>query len=101
MKVDKFEILDHGIQQSDYFQGCGIAYTEYTDVATGIGSNLWEALNDAAEQLAQMGWDLPEEIEREIEKAKLIPEQEGTHTDCGDKECYATDTYYFASIRVK
>jgi hypothetical protein len=52
-----FEILDHGIEYSDYFQGCGVACTEYTDVATGIGNSEEEALSDALDSLAQGEWD--------------------------------------------
>jgi hypothetical protein len=53
-----FEIVNHGIQHSQYFQGCGTTFTDYTDVATGIGDDYNEALNDALENLAQMGWNV-------------------------------------------
>ncbi len=53
-----FEIVDHGIEGSQYFQGCGTAFTDYTDVATGIGDNYQEALDDALESLAQSGWNV-------------------------------------------
>lgn len=53
-----FEIVDHGIDHAQYFQGCGISRTKFTDCATGCGDNPREALNDALETLAQAGWDV-------------------------------------------
>jgi hypothetical protein len=55
--VSDYEIIDHGYSYSDYFQGCGVAHTEFTDVATGFGLDAVEAFEDAMDQLAQNGWD--------------------------------------------
>ena len=64
-KITDFEILDHGIDHSQYFQGCGTSFTEFTDVATGIGSSQREAFDNALEQLASMGYNIPGELEEE------------------------------------
>ena len=53
-----FEIVDHGIDHAQYFQGCGLSRTKFTDCATGCGDNPREALDDALETLAQDGWDV-------------------------------------------
>ena len=53
-----FEIVDHGINHAQYFQGCGVSYTKFKDVATGCGDTPSEALADALEQLATGGWDV-------------------------------------------
>ena len=53
-----FEIVDHGIDNAQYFQGCGVSRTKFTDVATGCGDTPSEALADALEQLATCGWDV-------------------------------------------
>ena len=53
-----FEIVDHGIDHAQYFQGCGVGRTKFTEVATGCGDNPAEALADALEMLAQDGWDV-------------------------------------------
>ena len=53
-----FEIVDHGINLIQYFQGCGVSRTKFTDVAKGCGDNPAEALADALETLAQDGWDV-------------------------------------------
>jgi hypothetical protein len=47
----RYEIIDHGWDNSQYFQGCGTAYTPYDHVVTGVGTNAKEAYNDAVEQL--------------------------------------------------
>lgn len=35
-----YEFVDHGIEHEQYFQGCGLSFTSYTDVVTGTGSSL-------------------------------------------------------------
>lgn len=52
MRITDFEIVDHGIDHNQYFQGCGTSLTPYADVVTGAGSNPAEAYDDAADQLA-------------------------------------------------
>lgn len=47
--IKDFEVLHHGCMYSDYFQGCGVSYTAFDDVATGIGSDLTEAIDDCIE----------------------------------------------------
>jgi hypothetical protein len=44
-----FEVIDHGIEHSQYFQGCGVSHSRFTDVATGIGYSAHEAGQDALE----------------------------------------------------
>lgn len=46
------QIIDHGVHHSDSFEGCGVSFTPWTDVATGIGNSFREALNDAIDQIA-------------------------------------------------
>lgn len=53
-----FEIVDHGIDHAQYFQGCGVSRTKFSDVATGCGDNPSEAFADALETLALDGWDV-------------------------------------------
>ena len=55
-KIGAFELIDHGIEHSQYFQGCGIAFTGLQNVVTGIGDNLAEAIDDCLEQIAQAGF---------------------------------------------
>lgn len=52
MKVIEYEIINHGMEHSQYFQGCGTSFTRFTHVWTGIGDSSKEAYNDALEQMA-------------------------------------------------
>lgn len=52
MKTLDFEIMDHGCDGAQYFPGCGVAFSRFTDVVTGIGGSAREAGNDALDQLA-------------------------------------------------
>lgn len=81
-QIEDYEIVDHGVQHSQYFQGCGTSHTGYDEVYTGIGDSQKEALEDAAEQLASDGWELSKDLKNEISKAndtdevtKLINEE--------------------------
>ena len=50
--VSAYELIDHGIDASQYFQGCGTAFTRFSRVVTGCGDNPAEAIEDALEQIA-------------------------------------------------
>ncbi|MHB9081678.1 MAG: hypothetical protein ACYC3X_29780 [Pirellulaceae bacterium] len=52
-KIADFEVIRHGIDHSDYFQGCGTAFTRFSEVATGIGNDEREALDNCLEFIAQ------------------------------------------------
>ncbi len=96
----RIEIINHGVMYSDYFQGCGLAFTDFTHVATGIGSSEREAFDSALDMLAwqegleNVDWD-------EVEK--LAIEQYGEpSTDADDKldfEC-PEDAYLHLSVRI-
>jgi hypothetical protein len=113
-----FEIVDHGIQHSDYFSGCGTSFTNYTDVATGIGDDFQEALEDALESLAQSGWNVnivvDDEDHEDGESVSTIRENEaeerqqawedehGEDEEYEDDECDDEDNrYYTVSVRVR
>jgi hypothetical protein len=85
--VADFEIVRHGIDNSQYFQGCGVAFTEYEACFTGIGNNPNEALDDALEQAAVSGWDVESIKNDQPTKPKVSAKAE--------------DCYYYLSIRLK
>ena len=64
--VSQYGITKHGVDNDQYFPGDGIAFTQYTDFATGIGDCAREALDDALEQLASSGWDVSPIVEHEL-----------------------------------
>jgi hypothetical protein len=92
--IESFQIVDHGIESPDYFQGCGLFGTDFTDVATGIGDNAAEAIADALESLAQNDWGvdgMEARICADIGKKKLPTKPVAR----------GEDSYYHISIRVK
>ena len=53
-RIADYEIVNHGIIYPDYFPGCGVSGTQFDCVATGIGDNAAEAIDDCIEQMATM-----------------------------------------------
>ena len=97
MKAIDYEIINHGIEHSQYFQGCGVAFTDFDLVATGIGDNAKEAYEDAVEQLYTMDID-PDSLD------KLLPTRpKGIRKSDKMKAVdYRSDEiHWFLSIRIK
>ena len=100
-QVHEYEVVDHGFDSEQCFQGCGVANTGYEDVATGIGETIKEAFEDACDSLAQNDWDTSS-----IELGKLRIGRpmtvQGYLRSLGiskaDRE--QTETHYYLSIRV-
>ena len=68
--MPQWEIVDHGIQDSQYFQGCG-PY-EFEHVSTGIGDNPKDALTDAIESIA-MDVRIPSDLLETLESYDTEP----------------------------
>ena len=51
----QYEIINHGYDHSQYFQGCGTYGTPFEYVATGCGMTAKEAYEDAVDQIAMTG----------------------------------------------
>ena len=54
MKTPRFEIISHGPDHAQYFQGCGTSHTRFASVVTGIGDNAREAYEDCIDQIYQL-----------------------------------------------
>lgn len=110
-QITSFEIIDHGIEGSQYFQGCGTAFSKFDHAVTGAGENALEAFDDALEQIAS--WESVDltliENSPEYKKAKTKKAQRFTveamlrrqgllkrWQDMSDIDC---DSNYFLSIR--
>jgi hypothetical protein len=89
--------VNHGIENEQYFQGCGVSFTEFEDVATGIGNNYHAALDDALDSLAQGAWD----VESNQDMLMELSELEERHGNESLSEHISEDCYYYASIRVR
>lgn len=55
MKKTNYEIVNHGYEHSQYFQGLGTYGTSFDYAVTGCGMNAKEAYEDAVEQIAMQG----------------------------------------------
>lgn len=94
----QYEIICHGVDHAQYFQGCGVAHTKYNFVATGCGDNAVEAYNDALEQIAMShtgaieALGLPDRPHGYgIDKRNKVPTEHSKHED--------NEMYFYVSIR--
>jgi hypothetical protein len=97
-KAKEYEIINHGPEHSQYFQGCGVSYTKFDTCVTGIGDNAKDAYNDAVEQIYEMG----EYTEKSLDN--LLPKRpKGIRVkDRLTKEERESDEFYWhLSIRVR
>jgi hypothetical protein len=67
-KLVNYQIVNHGYDHAQYFQGQSTYGTDYDHAVIGVGDNAVEAYNDAVELLYQMDIDA-KSIDR------LIPEK--------------------------
>lgn len=101
MKTPKdYEILSHGIEHSQYFQGCGTAFTEFTDVATGIGDTEAEAFEDALDMLVQQDWDTEGISDKDGVASATTSMCKGCDCEFDEYDDEGCELHYFVSIRV-
>ena len=87
MKPTDYEIVVHGMEHEQRFQGCGVSGTGYTAVFTGSGDNPSEALDDALEQAAMAGWDVDSNAKLGRERLPRRPCFPEEFQDC---HCYVS-----------
>ena len=68
MTSEFWEVQYHGAEASDYFQGAGVAFTPWDEIATGTGDSPSDALADALEQMGA-GAGIPYVSDREAHRA--------------------------------
>jgi hypothetical protein len=98
--ITDFSVSDHGIENAQYFQGDGVAFTKYEYCQTGSGNNLAEAIEDALEMMAQtdecsgVDFDLfkTRVLNEEFSQAREWPESDSVPDD-------ADETYYYVTIK--
>jgi hypothetical protein len=96
-QIGDFELVDHGAEHAQYFQGCGVAFTSFAYVATGIGDNPAAAIDDCLDQIAQAGFATDDMVARikAQEGLEALPTTPDVQAIYGDNE----DIYYYVSIR--
>ena len=92
------EVINHGVDHEQYFPGCGIAFTSYDDVATGIGDTSESAYEDALDSLAQAGWDV-DALPSAQEQGLGTETVENVIQPSEDESC--DGSWWFVSVRVK
>jgi len=104
-KVSEFEVIDHGIEHAQYFQGCGCSYTKFDRVVTGCGESAAEAWDDALEQIAMEGIEFAAEgtednalyTSKKATEASVANHLAKQGIELGeDEDC---ELYYYVSIR--
>ncbi len=101
MKINDYQIVDHGPDASDYFSG--ISTNNYKAKYVGIGDSYKTALEDAMDQAAQDGWIIPQRLEDEAMNADSSDQITGKYDN--DEENPDSDGtnnwYYYVGLRVK
>ena len=100
--ITTYEIVDYGIYGDQYFQGHGVSFTEYEYCALGAGDNYTEALEDALEQAAMMGYKIEFSDEDKAAPASFSPSAQERHTQYCDEEDHSdceSDLYYYVGLR--
>jgi hypothetical protein len=93
---ESFEFVNHGVEHSQSFQGCGVSGTDFEEVSTGIGSSYREALDDAFEQAcSSQGFHVSQS--EAIEAAILAESEDVTVSD--ENEDQTSEVWHHASIR--
>lgn len=101
--IEAYAIINHGVEWSNYFQGCSVRWKEFTDVATGTGNSEYEAADDAMDQLARADWDTDSNADllADIETASKHDDvQDHVDTYCKDSDC-GEFPHVYISIRVR
>lgn len=94
-KIEAYEIIDYGVDHSQYFQGAGVAFTDWTMPFVGVGSNYNEALRDALEQCAMSGWNTNDIEENPPEDYTNV-----AHKDCPEDDDMC-ELHYYAILYVR
>lgn len=103
------QVIDHGIDHAQYFQGHGLAHSDYIDTDTGAGETFYDAYQDALEQLAQQDWDV-EAIDRIIKSKEPNLPREGQGPSAHEvfvkenpdaPEDFDSELYYYVSVDVR
>jgi len=96
IKINDFEVVNHGIDHSDYFQGCGVSFSNYSHVVTGCGQNFAEAIEDALDQISQQ----PENFDAEELVSRILKDMNKNHFPRRPQVKQSNyDHYYYVSIR--
>lgn len=99
-KITSYQILRHGVEHSQYFQGCGTSFTSFDNADTGIGDTEKEAFEDALECIAMSESFEAGEIERlESENTEWDSRDVQTVLGASDEDMEDSECHWHVSIR--
>ncbi len=93
--MNKYEIVNHGVEHAQYFQGCGTCGTPFKQVVTGCGMNAVAAYLDAREQV-YVNDDNAERFNLPLHPRGINAKDKVPMKYQYDKE---SEMYYYVSIR--
>ena len=83
----KYDVRDHGVDHGQYFQGAGVAFTDFDVCYLGAADSAYDAGDDALDQLASSGHKIDDEtldaIQNELEQ---LSKKDDAHTGCEDAQ---------------
>lgn len=94
-QVVSWSVEDTGIENSQFHQGYGVAYTQWDAVFMGAGDNFEEAFEDAIGNCSSAGYDLEipqDEFDKEVESSGSKAVSEGDYNE---------DCWYYVGLFVK
>lgn len=98
--ITNYEVINHGVTTSSYFQGCGVCFTSFKHVQTGIGDTEKEALDDALEQIAMCGVEISTELESEAADCDDSITAWDDAKDAGEDDSFDGESpTFFVSVR--
>lgn len=99
--IEQYDTADHGYDHPQYFQGYGVAFSDYEACYTGLGDTLREAIDDAIDQIAEHGAYAPPAVYESWEDWQAGLEREAGTPEALDRDESGEDWFRYFSIRVR
>ena len=109
-KINDFSVNLRGPMMPDYYDGCGVTFTDWEDVFSGTGFTTDEAVEDALDCAAESDWDtstIDEEVGTYIGEDQnvcvaLSCEFKNEDDEPGDHQvCQDCESVFFVELYVK
>jgi hypothetical protein len=94
-KVIAWQVEDTGLENSQYHQGYGTAFTQWDAVMMGCGDNFEDAFEDAIQQACCSGYSL------EISEEEFAKEVASASEDIVTDDDFDNDCHYYVGLYLK
>lgn len=95
-KILDYEIINHGYDHAQYFQGCGAAFTSFDVCFTGAANNAKDAYIDALEQVYSTYGDAADRLPK-----RPIGIRKSDHVPAKLLQDDFSEFYWYVSIRLQ